>query len=54
VPLWQIECDDCLEGEIVWANDALDDGYWWGNGGDSPLDASSVITRSDLRRSRTR
>lgn len=48
-PLWLIECDDCREGELVWANDYCDDGFSWGNGGDSPLDAPSVITHSDLR-----
>jgi hypothetical protein len=45
-----IECDDCIEGPVAWANDQLEDkGYSVRADADTPLDASSVVTRSDFR-----
>lgn len=49
-PLWMVVCDDCGDGPVVWANDELEDqGYSVRSGSDSPLDAPSMISRSDLR-----
>jgi hypothetical protein len=49
-PLWMIECDDCGEGPVAWVNDQLEQqGYTVHSERDSPLDAPSVIARSDFR-----
>jgi hypothetical protein len=47
--LWMIECDDCGEGPVAWANDQLEEGHSVRNDRDSPLDAPSVISRGEFR-----
>ncbi len=43
-PMWMIECDDCGDGEVTWANDDLEErGFSVRVGRDSPLDAPSMI-----------
>ncbi len=44
-----IECDDCVEGQVAWANQKLEDtGYSVRRKADLPLDAPTVITSRDL------
>ena len=51
-PMWMMECDDCGEGHVTWVNDDLEErGYSMRVDRDSPLDASSPISRNDFGRS---
>jgi hypothetical protein len=49
-PLRMIDCDDCGQGPVCWVNDFLEErGYSVRIDRDSPLDAPSVNSRTDLR-----
>jgi hypothetical protein len=48
-PLWMIDCDDCGEGPVTWANDRLIDALSIQGERDSSLDAPASITRIDLQ-----